>query len=381
MTTDKTIFGLPFLSTQNLEPTREQLTAFLETPGNRQAHDLTVFRSLLESIDAFKQKRLPEAEQDDIQKQLFYGVLQYSQFADHTLLSAVELFHYQMRALNAIDFATPASFIESAQATINKLSKKKIDDVTRMLRLQEMISERKKIIATLTLTWDELAAELLRIALYITDNLAKIEERCEVSIIALSDRGVTGKKEREIIEEIKTHFKDVLKSSLHTSKISMQDVQASLKEATLVSEEVSIAIQEDVNTLTGLYEALHEHLQKAIQAIEAVLSTFEKNKGKTPLEKKPFFQTLANALATLLSIHRLEQQATGLHTETTHEALITSKRKEMLAFLFALVQKERRSQTDRRTTTERREAEDPNYRGPERRTSKDRRSGKNRREP
>lgn len=343
MTIDKTIFGMPFLSDEKLQPAQEQLSAFLAARSRKmsavqKADDLKIFRALLERIDAFERKKLPETEQNDIQKQLFYGALHYSQFADHTLLSAVELFHYQKQAMAALDFSTPTDFIESAQATISKLSKKKLDDVTRMLRLQEMISERKKIIDRLTLSWEALAAELRRIALYLTDNLAKIEERCELSIIRLSDLGVTSQKESRIVEDIKTYFKEKLKHALHAGSITPQDMQNSLKEANQITDELSIALREDINTLTGLYEALHDHLKQTIQAIEALLEELDRKKGKSPQDRDPHFTRLEQVLDSLLSIHRLEQESTGIHTETAHEKLITLKRKEMLDYLFELVQ-------------------------------------------
>jgi hypothetical protein len=379
MTIDKSIFGFPFMSSEKLQPARKQLAAFLESVRKGADNDLTLFLGLLKDIDAFEQKQLPEAGQEDIRKYLFHGALRYSQFADHALLSTVELFQYQMHALSSIDFDTPSSFIQAAEQTMRKLSRKKIDDVLRMVRLQEMIRERKKIIEKRRQPWEELAAELCRIALYIKDNLVKIGKECETSIIMLSDLSVTGEKERLLIEGMKTHFKDQARRALHSGTGTIQDIQNFLQEANLLVDEVSIAAREDINALTGLYEALHDHLKKTVQVIENLLTEIERRKGKNPEENGPLFVKLEQALVSLLSVHRLEQQATGIHTETAHEKLVTRKRKEMLSSLFDIVQKDRRARTDRRSSGGRRKF-NPDYHRPERRSSTDRRSGKNRRE-
>jgi len=384
MTIDKTIFSLPFPSSEKLQPTPEQMVAFLATAAeatgeNRRGNELAMFRGLLKSIDAFAQKQLPEAEQEEIQKQLFYGSLSYSQFASPALLSAVELFQYHMHALASIDFDTPSSFILSAHKTLGKLSKKKIDDVLRMARLHEMVSERKEIIKKRKQSWDKLAAELCRIALYIKDNLAKIEKCCEASIIMLSDRGVTGQKESWLVEDIKTLFKDRLKARLHSDKVTKQDVENSLHEANLLIDEMSDVVRKDIDALTSLYEALHDHVHETIRAIETLLQELEGLKEKGPEEKGPLFIKLEHALLSLLSVHRLEQRATAIHAETEREKLFIQERKKMLDCLFDIVQSDRRSRTDRRSSGDRRKFQDPNYRGPERRSGKDRRSGKSRR--
>jgi hypothetical protein len=385
MTIDKSIFSVPFPSSEELRPTPEQMTAFLDAtakePGeSRRGDDLALFRGLLKSVDEFALRHLLEAEQDEIQKRLFYGALYYSQFAKQALLSAIELFLYHMHANALLDFDTPSSFILSAQKTMGKLSRKKLDDVMRMVRLHEMVGERKEIIEKLTQSWDERAVELRRITLYVRDNLAKTGKSCEATIIMLSDRGITGQKENRLIDEIKTIFKDRLKARLHADKVTKQDIQDSLQEASLLIDEMSDMIRKDIDALTSLYEALHDHVHETIQSIEALLLKLEGMKNKGPAEKGPLFSKLEHVLLSLLSVHRLEQHEPVLPAETARERLILHERKKMLDCLFDIVQSDRRSRADRRVSGERRKFQDPNYHGPERRSGKDRRSGKSRRE-
>jgi hypothetical protein len=356
------------------------LAATAEATGEHQrGNDLALFRGLLKSIAAFAQKQLPEAEQEDIQKQLFYSALYYSQFAGQAFLSALELFLYHMHALASIDFDTPSSFIQSAQNTMGKLSKKKIDDVMRMVRLHEMVGERKEIIKKRTQSWDELAAELCRIASYIKDNLVKIEKCCEASIIMLSDRSVTGQKAERLVEDIKTLFKDQLKTRLHADKVTKQEVENSLQEANLLIDELTDVVRKDIDALTSLYEALHDHVHGTIPVIETLLREIEGIKKKGPEEKRPLFVKLEHALLSVLAVHRLQQNTTVIYAATARERLILHERKKMLDCLFEIVQSDRRSRTDRRSSGDRRKFQDPNYRGPERRINKDRRGGKSRR--
>ncbi|HUL00455.1 MAG TPA: hypothetical protein VLX29_06315, partial [Nitrospirota bacterium] len=209
MTNVKSIFGAPFNANETLRPTEKQLAAFLDSPSRDSGKDLAgsdlmLYRQLLKDAAALGQKDLSTGNLDDLQNHIFYGVLRFSQLAHPHLLSAVELYKYQVHMLTLVDFETPSAFIESAQKTISKLNKKKLDDVLRILRLQEMINERNKIIARLTQTSSELIIELRSIVMYIKENLIKIKKFCEASLIMLSDLSITGKKERELIEDIKS---------------------------------------------------------------------------------------------------------------------------------------------------------------------------------
>jgi len=382
MASDKSIFGLPFKPDGNLQPEPEQMNAFLETTGKDggkglHGDDLIYYRRLLESADAFEQTQLQDAKREDLQKQMVNAVLRYSWFADHNLLSAVALFKYHLHTLKlkSIDFNAPASFIRSAEKILSRLNKDKLIDLLRMVRLQEMISERKKIIEKLKLPSSALTAELCRIAQYIQATLAEIEKRCEASIVLLSDPDVIGKKENQFIDDIKERPQ----KALIAGKITTQDLERAIREVNLIADKMSSVIREDSNTFKGLYEAIQGQMRKTMQVIETPLAEIKSKKNRSIEEQQKLFSAVEQALVSLLSTHHFEQPAPNIHIETAYEKFITKKRKEMLGYFFEVLQKDRRSQPDRRFSKARRKSNEPDYQGTKRRSGKDRRTGKKRR--
>ena len=379
MTNVKSIFSAPFNANETLRPTEKQLAAFLDSPSRDSGKDLAgsdlmLYRQLLKDAAALGQKDLSTGNLDDLQNHIFYGVLRFSQLAHPHLLSAVELYKYQVHMLTLVDFETPSAFIESAQKTISKLNKKKLDDVLRILRLQEMINERNKIIARLTQTSSELIIELRSIVMYIKENLIKIKKFCEASLIMLSDLSITGKKERELIEDIKSRPQKALRSG----KITAQDLDKATNEVNLVADELTSAIREDINALTGLYEAVHERIGKTVQTIEAALGEIKGKKNKTIAEQERDFVKLERVLVSLLSAFHPDQKISAVNIESAHEKFIVRKRKEMLDYLFEVAQRDRRAKPDRRSAV-RRKSSSSNYQGPKRRSGLDRRTVKTRR--
>ena len=126
MASDKSIFYLPFEPDRNLQPKPEQINEFLESRGKDvgkglHGEDLAYYRRLLARVDAFGQaQQEQDAKGRDLHNQMVYAVLRYSRFADHNLLSAVELFQYHLHTLKlkSNDFSTTTSFIRSAGRTL-----------------------------------------------------------------------------------------------------------------------------------------------------------------------------------------------------------------------------------------------------------------------
>lgn len=385
MTIDKSIFGIQFHPDENILPTQKELDAFFESARTEDGQELRIsdlakYRQLLKETDAFARHQAPDARQDDLQQQMFYSVLGHSQFVNHALLSAVELYQYHLHALMSLDFDHPTTFIVSAEKEIGRLSRKKIEDVMRMARLREMIGERKKVLATLKRPWAELTAELRRIALYIKDNLVRIEKLCETSIVILAEVEIGRKKEKQLVKDVQTYFKEQFREALYRGRVSSkQDLENAKKELDLLSTEMSVLIREDTDALMALYEAIHGHTKKAAQDIDALLVEIESKKNGSVREKRGLFKRIKQVLVSLISDYRFELKLSRTHTDTAHQGIIGEKRKEMLGYLFEQAQKERRSRTDRRSAKDQRKHEESNYRGPERRSGKDRRAGKSRR--
>jgi hypothetical protein len=379
MTIVKTIFDHPFNANETLRPTKEQLIAFLDSASKDdrkgiEGSDLMLYRQLLRDTGAFGQEGLPKDDLGNLQNQIFYGVLRYSQFVHPHLLSAVELYKYQLHMLTLFDFDTPSSFILAADKTLSKLNKKKLDDVLRIVRLEEMINERKNIIAKLNQAASDIIVELFSIVAYIKDNLLKIQQHCEASLIMVSDLSITAKKERELIEDIKTRPQRALRSG----KITERDLDKATKEVKVIADELSSALREDSNTLTSLYESMHEQVKKTVRVIDTVLEESKNEKNKNIAEQERILAKCERALVSLLSAFHPDQKTSPIAVESVLEKFVARKRKEMLNFLFEIAQYDRRAKPDRRSKS-RRKYSGSSYQGPERRSGLDRRTGKNRR--
>lgn len=384
MTDNKSIFGQNFKSRDSLRPGQEEITAFLErTPrdGSREVHakDLEQYRELIKETEAFEHRGLRDRNEADLRELMRYGVLDHSQFASTGLLAAVELYKYHLHALGALDFKTPASFITSAENEIGRLSKKRLNDVMRMARLQEMIAERKKIVEALKRHWVELAAELRRIALYIRDNLTRIGKLCETSIVVLAETGIGQQKEKQLIEDIKNLYKVKFKEALHRGNTSRQDLENAKEELDLLTTEMSIHAREDADVLTRSYDTLLEQVKKTLQELDTVLAQIDHTKSGSVLESAERFKRIERVLVSLISDCRIDPKPSGIHTDTPHAGILRNKRKEMLSYLFEQVRKERRVRKDRRSLQDRRKISKPDYAGPERRRKKERRAAGSRR--
>ena len=333
MTINKSIFGLRLQSHPELYPSQEELRAFIGSIKKKDGqeaygNDLTAYDELLKEI------------KQDFRGKMFYGVLSHSRFVNPGLKSAVEQYKYLLQVLKTLDFKKPKVFIRR---------------------------------------WAALSEELSNIALYIRDNLLKIEKLCEASIVFLVDLQIEKKFEHQLIEEIKTHFKEHLKDSLHHGPIADQYLETVKKDVGMLSKEITVILREDVYTLQNMYESIYNHAKKIAREIETLMDKFKSRKGKNFENDWGILEQVEQALVSLISEYHFDLTVTEIHTETAHEDILLEKRKEMLDHLFELLQKERRSRSNRRTGEDRRRSNDPNHKGPERRSGKDRRSQKNRR--
>ena len=333
MTINKSIFGLRLQSHPELYPSQEELRAFIGSIKKKDGHeaygnDLTTYDELLKEM------------KQDFRGKMFYGVLSHSRFVNPALKSAVEQYKYLLQVLKTLDFKKPKVFIRR---------------------------------------WAALSEELSNIALYIRDNLLKIEKLCEASIVFLVDLQIEKKFEHQLIEEIKTHFKEHLKDSLHQGPITKQYLETVKKDVSILSKEVSAIFRDDVFALTGLYEAIHDHSKKIVHEIDTLMANIKGKKEKSFEDDRVLLEQIEQVLVSLISNFHFELTAAEIRTETAYKDILLEKRKEMLDYVFELLHKERRSRSNRRKGEDRRRFDDPNHKGPERRSGKDRRSKKNRR--
>jgi hypothetical protein len=380
----ESIFTFRIGPNERIRPSQDQLAAFLKTAtkeDSRELHvaDLAKYSRLLKDIELFEQRRSSGETQPDLGQLLFYGVLAFSRFAVQPLLTAIVEYKYHLQAMTAPDFTNPMKFIRSAEREMSRLNTKKIADVLRMKRLQEMVEERKKIIAGLRKQWMEPAAELRHITTYVKDNLAGVEKLCEAAVVILAEIDIARTKEHQLVEDLKTYFKDHLKEALHRGKITKQDLENTREDAEMLQLELSILIREDTDALTTLYDAVRDHVKKIGVDIVFLLAELGGKKGSSIAASTDIFKQIEHTLVSLITDYRFELQPRTTHTDTEHDAIIRDKRWEMLNYLFEEVRKERRNEHERRIFPDRRKSADPEYKGPERRSNQTRRTGRSRR--
>ena len=310
---------------------------------------------------------------------MFYGVLGHSRFFSPVLMSAVEQYDYHLHALMTLDVKKPMAFIRAAEDEMSRLNPNKKNDAVKLARLLTMVDDRKKTLKLFEKRQPALVKELGDIAQYLRDNLVMIQKRCETSIVVLVDFQLSRKKENQLIEDIKTHFKEQLRDSLHNGPLARQYVETIKKDVAQLAKEISSMFREDVYALTGLYEAIHDHTKKIACEIDTLMAKPERGKDKSIENNRELFTKGGKVLVSLISEYHFELKPAMIRSQTSHEDILSEKRKELLDEVFELLQKERRSRADRRSAQDRRKFTASNITGPERRTGKDRRSGKKRR--
>jgi hypothetical protein len=386
MAINKSIFQLRFGANDDLYPTQEDLRVFLDSPkkeGGREPHrsDLTRYHELLDRVSAFERRQGYDPATTDARVKMFSIVLSHSQFFNPALELAVTQFKYHTHAFCTLDFKKPAAFIRSAEEELSGLNpKRKKDDAVKAARLQGMLNERKKTLEILRKRRTTLTAELRHIALYVRDNLTKIEKLCEASTAVLADPATRRDEEKRSIEDIKAHFNEQLKDVLHHGgAVSRQQIEAAQREVAVLSKELSDLLGKDLSALTRLYEAIQDHVKKYAHELDALLAELARMKNASFDEERDIFTRIERSLVSLISDSRFGMTSAAIAAEPAHEHILAEKRQDMLGRIFSLLQRERRARVDRRFREDRRKLNDPDYTGPEQRSGKERRSRRSRR--
>jgi len=382
MTSEDSFFGLRFGSNANLCPSPEELKAFLESPkrgkGEVYGDGLIAYRQLLERLAAFELRQRENIPVQDFREEMFCEAISCSGFFNPALIREVELFDYYMHALIMLDFRKPAAFIHAAEEEIVRLNPKKKDEAAKIERLRGMADERKKALAAIESDAAEFMRELADIARYIRENLIRIEKKCEKAIVLLVDLQVAGREKSHLIEEIKSEFKEHLRDALHSGLVSRDYLESVKKDVGILTREIADLLREDVYALTGVFETIHEHVQRIARELDSQLSRVRNRKQGSQEEARVLFLRIEHALHALVTEHNGELHATEIRTETVHDAIIREKRRELLEHIFTLLQKDRRARHERRSGIDRRTA-DATSKGPQRRGGTDRRKNANRR--
>jgi hypothetical protein len=383
MPKDTRIFGLRFESNADLNPSQDDLGHFLESTnkaGSREPHssDLARYHGLIESIREFTGRQSAE-EAHDIRDRMFYGVLGFSQFVHPDLELAVGQFKYHLHNLASLDFRKPEAFIKTAEEEMAGLDPKRKADAAKLERLRGMVEERKQALASLKRRRSDLSQELRDIAQYIRDNLVRIERLCEKSIVILVDLLVSQHAEQRLIGDIKEQVKASIKDSLQLGPVSRQLLEDAKKEVDVLSREITAIVREDIYAMTGLYDAVHEHVQRTAEAIDGLLVKTGGGRDDRGDQDVAVFGQIEQALVTLIRDYYFELKAGVVRSESAHEAVLRKKRHDLLDSIFAQFERERRTRADRRSGKDRRKYQNATLSMQEQRTGKDRRSGKSRR--
>ena len=344
MTKDNTIFGLRFVINDDLLPSREALKAFLDGPmedgsGKPRSAELAWYYDLLAAVEGYERGQLQAATAQGFQDKMFYGALRNSRFVSPNLKAAVEQYLYYLHVLSTLDLKKPTAFIRSAEEEISKLSPKKSDEATKRDRLQGMVDERKKALDVLKKQWKALAAELSRILEYVRENMARVDKLCDLSGTVLINEQNGGKKENELIEDIKMHYKERLLEFLRHGSITKEQMEAAKEEVAVLTKRFSDLFREDVQSLTTVYEAVRTHIQKLYRELDGASKAIER-KGHVSIDDDVTLYAQASGhLLSLISDLHVELKPIDIGAGTEQDVLLFEKRREMLTYFLDLLQR------------------------------------------
>jgi hypothetical protein len=378
------IFGRREGPDASIRPSEEDLGAFLERMKKQGAlvphvNAMGKIRLMLIDMEAFETRRKLEPWQQDHRERMVYGVLRHSRFVCIELLTAVAEFQYHLRTLASLDFASPEEFIANAERTLKKLKRSKIDHVVRMLRLKEMIEERRNLLAGLEVRQRALIDELRHIASYVRENLIRIETLCRKAIVVLVEIGLERTKEGELIEEVRTQFHRELRAASGVRQLVAEDLERAKQIADRLTRKLSDLVREDVYSLSRLYETVHDLAKNTSGELTELLRELDRVRSGQRQEIIETFQRIGQALALLIVGFPDELRPKKVDIGLTRNALLMDKRREMVEYLFEQTGLERRARPDRRSNPDRRKAADRTYTGAERRSGQSRRKRHSRR--
>ncbi len=340
----QSIFGLRFESNAALQPSAEDMRAFLVRPkdGAPGTHkdDLAVYQEYVAQVLGFERGSGPGSAAIGAQSKIVLHALSHSQFFKHTLQTAIEQFKYHRSRLLKFDLKKPLAFIKSAEEEMSRLNPKKKEDQGKIARLRQMVDLRAKDVATMTKNRQELVGELLNIAGYVEDNLGKIMNLCETSITTLVSLHLEGEKTNQLIDDIKDHFKEQVRDQLKLGPVTKQYVETQQQDVAQLSKQLSQHVLEDIYAATKVYEEIHDHAKlhagRLARSIDKVKSV-DADDGDAV---RTAFGALEDDLVSLVSTLRLDTApGDAAPAETKFDKILAEKRAEMLSHLFTLLKK------------------------------------------
>ncbi len=211
------------------------------------------------------------------------------------------------------------------------------DDAVKIARLQSLIDERKKHLEIQKTQWPALRAELGRVAGYLRDNVRAVQKKAEASIATLVDLQVGKKAEQQLIEDIKTHFKDQIRDYLQHGPVTKEYLDSTKEVVARLSKQISLQMLEDIFAMTGLYEAIHDHVRASADRLEPLMRQVAAGTAADLEQDRETFGRIEQELVGLVSAFPLELKPPHEKaTDTEHGSILREKRRDMLDRLFAL---------------------------------------------
>jgi hypothetical protein len=346
---DISTFGLRFKSNEALQPNSAELSVFLASPrasGAPGLHkdDFAAFIHYRELVEAYDMDLKQGVGRMEFGERRLLGVLSHIGFFKPAFRVAIEEYKYHNHQLGLIDFNKPETFIRSAEVEIGNLNPKKREDLQKMARLQDLIMRRRKDREALIQRRRTIAGELYHIAVYVRDNLVKVQQLCESAIVRLAKLQVGGEKTGQMIEDLKQQFKEQVRDHRQMGAITPDYLESVKTEVAQLSQRLTRSVLEDIYFVTRIYEDFYEHAKNGAGRLEDLLIWADRVRKKDTNDEDPLFTRIEQVLVALISEFRIDAKpADQPGGSDRHEELLLQKRRELLDHIFLLLREQNKN--------------------------------------
>lgn len=339
---DSKLFSINLSLNSDIQPSLEELNQFLNSPSGQPASKKhrDDFTSYLHDIKAIEDFESPTESKNrySLDEQKILGVLSCSQFFNHSIRFAIELYKYHNSKLRELDFKKPRAFVRAVREELAGLDPKRSADQKKIADLQARLDKRNQDIDALEKKRLELTAELKNIALYVRDFLARIQGLCEYSIAALGEPQLAKEMEQAMIEELKEQYKGDLREQRALGPLSRETAEKKKEDFVRHSEELVPLVLQDRHSLRGLYEQILDHVNKYASKVDAPVRNIEAKKGSDFEHERYALGKIEEDLVLIISNYQFAPKEHGETNSGEGADLVMGKRKEMMLRLLNFLQ-------------------------------------------
>jgi hypothetical protein len=344
---DISIFGLRFKSNEALQPSPDDLSTFLASPRasgapGQHRDDFAVFIRYRELVETYEREQKQGVGRLEFSERRLLGVLSHIGFFKPAFRVAIEEYKYHNHQLVLLDFNKPGTFIRSAEEEIGKLNPKKRDDLQKIVRLQDLIKNRRKDLEVLLRRRRMIAGELYHIAEYVRDNCVKVQQLCESAIVRLAKLHIGGEKTGQMIEDLKQQYKEQVREHRQMGAITPEYLESVKAEVAQLSQRLTRNVLEDIYFLTKIYEDFYEHAKNGAGQLGDLLVLADRVRKKDTNDEDLLFTRIEQVLIALISEFRIDakpvDQPGGSERQ---EEFLLEKRRELLDHIFLLLREQK----------------------------------------